>query len=133
MAAIRACQPFVKPHEGGLSGGDRIALLNNFWNDDKHRAPATVLAVNEGSRTVWTIDDPPPAIQRVREYFSDGDVLARLDGWHGSIAYVENARLIFDLRFRTPRAPEHPVMRYAFQAMVPMVRDEILPRFAAFR
>jgi hypothetical protein len=131
--AIGTCQPFVKPDQGGLSGGDRLQLLDDFWNDDKHRVPATVLAAVEGSASTWTGDDIPPAIQRVRQYFGDGEVLARLDGWHGNRWYVENARPIFDLRFITLRAPDHPVMRYAFRAMVDMVRKEILPRFAAFR
>ena len=43
--AIATCQPFVLPDQGGLDGGDRLGLLDNFWNDDKHdlcRKPSSV-------------------------------------------------------------------------------------------
>jgi hypothetical protein len=87
-----------------------------------------------GSASVWTSDDPPPAIRPVTQLpFRDGAVLARIDGWFGPRPYVERASLMYEPRFLAPRAPDHPVFRYAFRAMLNMVRAEILPRFASFR
>ena len=79
VSAIESCQPFVLPEQGGPSHGDRLGLLGDFWNDDKHRAPAVIPGLyHVMSATVWTGNDPPPAIQRVQEPFSDGAVVARL-------------------------------------------------------
>jgi hypothetical protein len=135
VSAIRGCQPFVLPDQGGLRGGDRLGLMDDFWNDDKHRAPTTIPGLYyTGSATVWTSDEPPPAIKPVTNLpFSDGAVLARLDGWLGPRPYVETASLSYEPRFLASRAPHHAVFRYAFRYMVDMVRGEILPRFAAFR
>ncbi len=134
VSAIRGCPPFVLYDQGGLRGGDRLGLLDDFWNDDKHRAPAAIPGLyHVASGTVWIGDDPPPPIQPSREPFIHGAVVARLDGWLGPGPYVENATLTFEPRFLAPRAPQHAVFRYAFRYMMDMVRDEILPRFAAFR
>jgi hypothetical protein len=49
--AVRLVQPFVTPQAGGLpgDGGRLLALLNDFWNDDKHRIPVVGVAVAGGS------------------------------------------------------------------------------------
>jgi hypothetical protein len=44
--AARNVQPFVPERLGGLAnnGGELLKLLDDFWNDDKHRVPTVALA-----------------------------------------------------------------------------------------
>jgi hypothetical protein len=51
MDAIRSCQVFVVATNGGLDPADatRLALLEDFWNDDKHRVPTAASGIAGGA------------------------------------------------------------------------------------
>jgi hypothetical protein len=103
MDAIRTCQVFVQPADGGLDPADanRIALLEDFWNDDKHRVPTAAFGVVEGSVPAGAFTGTLDALVRT------------------------GARL--EVRFNPQRSSAYMTLD-DFTATLRVIRDDVLPR-----
>jgi hypothetical protein len=129
VAALKGHQPYKRTPDD--VGKDRLRLLHQMWNADKHHAPIAVMGgwpVAMGGAARGDRPEEPPFGFTVGPLGKRNEV-----GWmsaEGAERYT-NPRVVLDIGFQT-RRPTLAVPRHALIKMYDIVSKEVLPDFREF-
>lgn len=129
VAALRRHQPYKRRPEDVRN--DRLRLLHQMWNADKHHAPFGVIgnwAIAASAASYGDIPADPPFGFYVGPLRKNNEV-----GWVSPEGANRNyhPRVVLDIGFQT-RRPTLTIPRHALLKMYDIVANEVLPDFGQF-
>jgi hypothetical protein len=125
IATIERHQPY---HRDEGFRNDRLVLLRQLWNDDKHHVPVIVGAAAVASVQIIHDPNPPAWLELFYGPFDPGKVIGRI-GIKASPQDRDNPRFVFGVALETAR-PRIRVPSYTLGKMYDIVANEVLPDFA---
>jgi hypothetical protein len=125
IAAIENSQPYKRPHEE--IGHDRLLLLNNVWNKDKHRAAAAIGQTSPLASLVISGDDVSKySFKTPLQTFEHDDVIGATN-YPGPQENL-HPNFAFDVAFEYV-GTKRPVARFTLRRMYQIVAEEVFPAF----